>query len=298
MLVSSAWANSRGVEKGTGCPAHSHQRGKGTGSAHPSPIQAPGLVPLGTEPGGRVLLFGRQQNVSSSKHLRAEWGSLQREGGGTEIGNGAGCRNSLFCIAEVIAEVEVAGGLWDRRGVVGDADVLQVQEPQFEFHGQQHVEVRLRSLARHLLAQKHVQPICPQAKLEKQSSSGELWAARESLSPSVAPNPRAEQLYPNAPPSLPRSPHAFTQHRAAQPPTPRLTFPARLGPCSPPKSRSQPESCSPRIPPGPQPWLHKGIFVLSVLAQHAGCRPGNPSSSGLHRGGWEQCHRSPFSVQF
>lgn len=62
-------------------------------------------------------------------------GAACREKEGAQgLGTGGGCRNSLFCMAEVIAEVEVAGGLWDRRGVVRDADVLQVQEPQFEFH--------------------------------------------------------------------------------------------------------------------------------------------------------------------
>lgn len=99
-------------------------------------------------------------------------------------GQGTG-RNSLLCVAEVIAKVQIAGGLWDRRGGVGDADVLQVQEPQLELHGQQNIKVCLHSLACHLLAQEHVQPICPEAELRRQNTGVSATSAGQPESPPV-----------------------------------------------------------------------------------------------------------------
>lgn len=40
----------------------------------------------------------------------------------------------LFSLAEVVAEVEVAGRFGDWRGRVWDRDIFQVQEAELDFH--------------------------------------------------------------------------------------------------------------------------------------------------------------------
>lgn len=80
-------------------------------------------------------------------------------------------------------------------------------------------------------------------------------------------------------------------------------LPSQTGALFIPLSCSQPEHCSPRIPAGPRPRTHKEVTVPLVLAQQAGWKPGNPSSSGLCKKGGSrhfpsQHHKSPFSVQF
>lgn len=85
MLGGSSPCSRRRAGHGQGRVGSSPRDGQGAGSTRPSPQPAPGLVPLGrrwrTEPGGRGLIWG------------GGWG-----------GTGTG-RNSLLCVAEVVAEV-------------------------------------------------------------------------------------------------------------------------------------------------------------------------------------------------
>lgn len=136
---------------------------------------------------------GRVGHPSPQQHLACPFGPEMRDRAWREgldfeghrgWGQGTG-RNSLLCMAKVIAEVQVAGRLWDGRGFVGNADVLQVQEPQLELHGQQDIEVCLCSLTCHLLAQKHIQPIRPEAELGKQNMGISGTSPGQTESPSL-----------------------------------------------------------------------------------------------------------------
>lgn len=72
-------------------------------------------------------------------------------------------------------------------------------------------------------------------------------------------------------------------------------LPSQTGALFIPLSRGQLQSRSPHIPAGPRPCTHKDVTVPLVLAQQAGWRPGNPSSSGLCREGWKQAPPLPAS---
>lgn len=73
----------------------------------------------------------------------------------------------VLCLAEVIAEVKIAGGFGDRRGRVRNGDVLQVQEAELDLHGEENLQLTAHGLAAHLLPQQNVQSVRPQAKLRE-----------------------------------------------------------------------------------------------------------------------------------
>lgn len=71
----------------------------------------------------------------------------------------------LLRLAEVVAEVEVAGRFGDERRAVRDGHVLQVQEAELDFHGEEDLQLAVHGLAAHLPSQEDVQPVRPQAEL-------------------------------------------------------------------------------------------------------------------------------------
>lgn len=71
----------------------------------------------------------------------------------------------LLRLAEVVAEVEVARWFGDDRGAVWDGHVLQVQEAELDFHGEEDLQLAVHGLAAHVPSQEDVQSVCPQAEL-------------------------------------------------------------------------------------------------------------------------------------
>lgn len=74
-------------------------------------------------------------------------------------------RSLLLRLAEVVAEVEVAGWLGDERGALRDGHVLQVQEAELDFHGEEDLQLAVHGLAAHLPSQQDIQSVRPQAEL-------------------------------------------------------------------------------------------------------------------------------------
>lgn len=74
-------------------------------------------------------------------------------------------RPLLLRLAEVVAEVVVARRFRDDGGTVRDGNVLQVQEAEFNLHGEEDLQLASHRLTAHVPAQEDAQAICPQAEL-------------------------------------------------------------------------------------------------------------------------------------
>lgn len=71
----------------------------------------------------------------------------------------------LLCLAEVIAEVEVARWFGNDWSAVWDGHILQVQEAELNFHGEEDLQLAVHGLAAHVPSEEDVQSVCPQAEL-------------------------------------------------------------------------------------------------------------------------------------
>lgn len=105
---------------------------------------------------------------------------------------GRGAALLLLGLAEVVAEVEVAGGVGHGGGLVGDGHVLQVQQTQLDLHGEQDLQLAAHALAAHVPAQQHVQAVRPQAELRGThnigSNTGQHIGGTYSLGKGTTPN--------------------------------------------------------------------------------------------------------------
>lgn len=71
----------------------------------------------------------------------------------------------LLRLAEVVAEVVVAGRFGNDGSAVGNGNVLQVQEAELYLHRQEDLQLAAHGLAAHLPTQEDTQSVRPQAEL-------------------------------------------------------------------------------------------------------------------------------------